>query len=199
SARRRSSPGSRGAVSRNAAVNSSSAGSLMTRHLLVAAGADSPQPLTEGVTSLPQGESQAHDSVYPLPGGYGMLPRGVSRSPPHAVGSPRRSREDRMKVQLITFSGCPNAEVTRESLRRSLSQAGLDPTFEEFDNTAPETPKPFRDWGSPTILIDGVDVGGERAPTGPSCRLYSDASGQMIGCPPQQLLLDAIRFARAAH
>jgi hypothetical protein len=102
-----------------------------------------------------------------------------------------------MKVQLITFSGCPNASAARESLRRSLSLAGLAPTFEEIDSMAPGTPEELRDWGSPTVLINGVDVGGQERPAGRSCRLYRDPAGQMIGSPPEPLLLNAIHTARA--
>jgi hypothetical protein len=38
--------------------------------------------------------------------------------------------------------------------------------------TAPNAPAAPRDWGSPTILVDGVDVAEAEQPTGLSCRLY---------------------------
>jgi hypothetical protein len=101
-----------------------------------------------------------------------------------------------MKVQLVTFGGCPNADATRQALRRNMSVAGLEPIFEEIDSTARETPELLRDWGSPTVLIDGVDVGGHEKPTGRSCRLYRDGVGGMHGSPPESLLLAAIRAAR---
>ncbi len=72
-----------------------------------------------------------------------------------------------MKVQLLSFPGCPNAEQAREALRRSLAAASLPPTFEEVDVTAPGAPEHLRQWGSPTILVDGRDVAGG-SPTGPS-------------------------------
>src|SRR5262252_7833035 len=101
-----------------------------------------------------------------------------------------------MKVQLIAFTGCPNADAAREALRRSLKLAGLEPVFEEIDSTAPEAPDQFRERGSPTVLIDGEDVAGQGAPTGHSCRLYRDATGRTFGWPPESLLLDAIRLAK---
>lgn len=103
-----------------------------------------------------------------------------------------------MKVQLITFEGCPHADAARESLRRSLVRAGFEPTFEDLDSAAPGTPAALRDWGSPTVLIEGVDVGGEELPTGPCCRVYRDADGRPFGFPSESLLLEAIGLARQA-
>jgi len=100
-----------------------------------------------------------------------------------------------VKVQLITFAGCPNAGAARELLRRCLSLAGLEPTFEEIDSTAPETPEQFREWGSPTVLVNGVDIAGQE-PTGPGCRLYRDGAGHVQTSPPERLLRDAFEAAR---
>ena len=101
-----------------------------------------------------------------------------------------------MKVQLVTFDGCPNADAARETLRRALVVSGLDASIEEINSSSPQTPQPLRLWGSPTVLVDGVDAGGEEKPTGPTCRLYRDASGRAQGSPPESLLLEAIRLAQ---
>jgi len=103
-----------------------------------------------------------------------------------------------MKVQLITFAGCPNADSARELLRRTLLRAGLEATFEEIDSLSPLAPEHLREWGSPTILIDGVDVGGEQKPAGRSCRFYRDAAGGLQGSPPEPVLLRAIQAAKRA-
>jgi hypothetical protein len=95
-----------------------------------------------------------------------------------------------MKVQLLSFPGCPNAAGAREALRRSLAKAGLPPAFEEVDVTAPDTPEHLRQWGSPTILVDGRDVAGE-APMGPSCRIYRAGGGER-GVPPDALIARAL-------
>ena len=104
-----------------------------------------------------------------------------------------------MKVQLVTFPGCPNADATRETLRRALVASGLDPAIEEIDSSSPQTPRPLCLWGSPTVLIEGVDVGGEETPAGPACRLYRDPSGRAHGSPSELLLLEAIRLALNAR
>ena len=100
-----------------------------------------------------------------------------------------------MTVQLLSFPGCPNADAAREALRRALVAAGLPPWIEEVDVTAPGTPAERRDWGSPTILVDGRDVAGS-GPTGPSCRLYDDAKEGTRGVPPDELIRKAVDGAR---
>ena len=100
-----------------------------------------------------------------------------------------------MRIQIVTFQGCPNASATRAALERALASAGIANRIEEVDTSAPETPEPLRGWGSPTVLIDGVDVEGQAAPTGPNCRLYRDVEGKVQGAPPESLLSAAIRHA----
>jgi hypothetical protein len=100
-----------------------------------------------------------------------------------------------MKIQLLYFPGCPNVEATREVLRRSLRACGVPSPFEEIDITAPETPEPLRAWGSPTILVEGQDIAGER-PAGSSCRLYRGAPGPRPGVPPEAMIRAAIERSR---
>ena len=96
-----------------------------------------------------------------------------------------------MKVQLLTFAGCPNSAAAREMLRSVLASAGITAPIEEVDANAPETPDSLRGWGSPTILIDGVDVGGQE-PAGTSCRLYLDEDGRLRGTPSEARLRSAL-------
>ena len=50
------------------------------------------------------------------------------------------------------------------------------PTLIDVSDAA--TSPTLRQWGSPTILIDGIDVGGESAPCGgAACRLYAAGDG----------------------
>lgn len=98
-----------------------------------------------------------------------------------------------MRVQLLSFPGCPNVEATREAVRQALIASGLPPRFEEVDVTAAATPDSLKAWGSPTVLIEGRDIAGEE-PTGPCCRLY-DSDGPRRGVPPDAMILEAIREA----
>lgn len=99
-----------------------------------------------------------------------------------------------MKVQLLTFAGCPNSAAAREMLRSVLVSAGITEPIEEADVNAPETPESLRGWGSPSILIDGVDVGGQE-PAGTSCRLYRDEDGRLRGTPSEARLRSALARA----
>ncbi len=87
-----------------------------------------------------------------------------------------------MKVQLLTFPGCPNAEAARDALRAVLVSSEIAAEIEEVDTDSAETPEALRGWGSPTVLINGVDVEGEE-PTGSSCRLYRDEHGHIRAAP----------------
>jgi hypothetical protein len=100
-----------------------------------------------------------------------------------------------MRIQLLTFPGCANASAARELLSRVLSSTGAGPVFEEIDTHAPGAPERYRSYASPTILVDGVAIGGVEAEHGSCCRLYLDDSGRrLVGLPTE----DAIRTALAS-
>jgi hypothetical protein len=82
----------------------------------------------------------------------------------------------------------------RRVLRAALGACALsDVAVEELDVEAPTTPTELRDWGSPTILVNGADVAGEEVPSGRSCRLY--AGGERAGVPPRALIERRLREA----
>lgn len=96
-----------------------------------------------------------------------------------------------MRVQLLFFEGCPHVDPARRALREALESAGLgEVVVEQIDVDAASAPEELRDWGSPTILIDGVDVAGERGPSGRSCRLYGNA-----GAPSKEVIEERLRRA----
>ena len=81
-----------------------------------------------------------------------------------------------MKVQLLYFDGCPHVAEARHVLRAALAACALpEVAVEELDVEAPTTPTELRGWGSPTILVNGADVAGEKAPSGRSCRLTASS------------------------
>ena len=104
-----------------------------------------------------------------------------------------------MRVQLLTFGDCPNAPVARDLLVRTLDSFGAPAHVEEVDTSSPNTPEHLRGWGSPTILIDGVDVEGAAAHGGDCCRLYRNAEGRTGNAPSEQLIRAAITRANAGH
>lgn len=100
-----------------------------------------------------------------------------------------------MVVQLLYFPDCPNVGSARSALREALSKLADPPPVTEVDVTNPTVPAQLRSWGSPTILVDGVDVAGEQ-PTESCCRLYRD--GDRRGAPSAALIEAALERARRA-
>lgn len=75
-----------------------------------------------------------------------------------------------MKIQLIYFEGCPHVAATRAALRDALATTAH--VVEEIDTGRADAPDWARRWGSPTVLIDGVDVAGLAPSDSACCRLY---------------------------
>lgn len=95
-------------------------------------------------------------------------------------------------VVLLYDRDCPNVSAARENLLRAFDQAGAPARWVEVDRAGEDTPAAWRGFGSPTILVDGVDVGGGApASGGPTCRLYPSASG-FSGAPPVEALVAAL-------
>lgn len=88
------------------------------------------------------------------------------------------------RVELIYDRDCPHVVLAREALRAGFAEAGLAPSWTEWERGAPQSPARVRGYGSPTVLVDGSDVAGESPGTGAaSCRLYLDARGGLRGAP----------------
>ena len=81
-----------------------------------------------------------------------------------------------MDVQFLAFSGCPLADLARENLRKALADCGMS-SFEEVDSLDPASPEELRGWGSPTILVNGMDVTGQPKGNNVSCRVYPSPGG----------------------
>lgn len=91
-----------------------------------------------------------------------------------------------MKVELIRSRDCPNVTTARRRLMRALQRPGLPLSWDEWDRADPDAPDYVRQYGSPTILVDGEDIGGEQAnETGADCcRVYSDAEADRFDVAP---------------
>jgi mercuric ion transport protein len=111
-----------------------------------------------------------------------------------------------MEIQLLYFPDCPNVAAARNVLDLALKSYPEAPPIAEIDLTAPETPAHLRVWGSPTILIDGVDVAGEEPvvegvnvdmPVAPCCRVYQ--GGVSRGAPLVVQIMFALERARQSR
>lgn len=96
-------------------------------------------------------------------------------------------------IEFIYEPNCPNIEAARAALRQALAENGKASVWREWDNTAPSSPPHARAYGSPTILINGVDVAGVAPSHAPACRIYRDGAGRASGVPAAELIEAALR------
>lgn len=95
-------------------------------------------------------------------------------------------------VEFIYDSDCPNVPQARENLLRAFSQAGLAPRWREWERADSNAPAYTRAHGSPTILMDGLDVAGAAAADAACCRIYTNDQGRKQGVPPVTLIVAAL-------
>jgi len=92
-------------------------------------------------------------------------------------------------IDFVYDADCPNVKLTRTHLMRALSRVGLPARWQEHQIGASETPEHARGFGSPTILVDRVDVAGLEAGVEDCCRIYEG------GAPSVELIVDALMHA----
>lgn len=89
-----------------------------------------------------------------------------------------------MRIEVLTFDGCPNAESTRELVRQAARLEVVDATIEFVDVNTPDVARQLRFLGSPSVRVDGEDVepsANFRSAYGLMCRTYrvdSESSGK---------------------
>jgi len=101
-----------------------------------------------------------------------------------------------LTVELIYDKDCPNVAEARAELMRAFSEAGIAARWAEWDRGDPASPPHARNYGSPTVLVDGRDVAG--APTAESiscCRLYNGTDGGFRGAPAAAIIAEALKSA----
>lgn len=83
-----------------------------------------------------------------------------------------------MNVELIYERTCPNIEAARTRLVQAFYRARMPPKWCEWEVSQAESPEYACRYGSPTILVDGNDVGGDdNQASSNSCRLYPTGTG----------------------
>jgi mercuric ion transport protein len=74
-------------------------------------------------------------------------------------------------IELIYFDGCPNLEAARANLLEALRSLDLPPDWYEWEREDSASPPYVKEYGSPTILINGQDVTGvARGVAAAACR-----------------------------
>jgi hypothetical protein len=110
------------------------------------------------------------------------------------------------KLELLWWEGCPSTQRALVQLRVAAADVGLDPagiSLVQIRNEEEAARAGFR--GSPTILIDGVDVAAaagravpdpdDDEPTGLTCRVYRRRDGRFSPTPDPDDLRTALRQA----
>lgn len=104
-------------------------------------------------------------------------------------------------IDLIFDRSCPNVERTRSMIAAALGKVGVPAVWTEWDREAESTPAQLRSYGSPTVLVNGQDVGCDENDAAKAdanaCRVYLDDSGCLWGAPSADLIANAIRKANA--
>lgn len=104
-----------------------------------------------------------------------------------------------MNVELIYDADCPNVAATRSVLIKAFAKTGASARWREWERSAPDTPNYARNFGSPTVLVDGQDVVTDHPQDAASCRIYSDPAGQIIRTPPLESICAAILKGKATQ
>ncbi|WAL49777.1 alkylmercury lyase [Rhodococcus pyridinivorans] len=99
-----------------------------------------------------------------------------------------------MKVQILYFDGCPNWQEAGDRVRAASVAAqlpDLEIEYRRIESDDKTAALPFA--GSPTILLDGIDVFDDAVPvTELACRLYPSETGS-AGLPTVEQLTEALR------
>jgi len=104
-----------------------------------------------------------------------------------------------VKVEILYFDGCPSHEPLSASVRRLLTETGVDADMELRRVESVAGAEAARFLGSPTVRVDGVDVdpgAAAREDFGLKCRLYRSADGAR-GTPPEEWIRAALTRAGA--
>lgn len=97
-----------------------------------------------------------------------------------------------MTIQILYFEGCPNHLPTVARVKEVVARLGREVQIEEVEVTSPEDAASKRFLGSPTVLVNGVDIdprARQRTDYGFSCRMYDGRSG----LPSEDLLMAALQ------
>jgi hypothetical protein len=103
-----------------------------------------------------------------------------------------------VNVELLWWEGCPSTERALEAVREALTELGLEGT--EVGTREVRTDDEAAELGflgSPTILIDGVDLvpAADDEPIGLSCRVYRRRDGRISPLPDPDDLREALQRA----
>ena len=102
-----------------------------------------------------------------------------------------------MLIELVYEKTCPNIKAARSQLLLAFVDAGITPRWQEWEISAPEAPAHVHGYGSPTILVDGVDISGDNIECSDyCCRVYSHEEHTNKGVPAVTDIVKALTSVR---
>jgi hypothetical protein len=105
-----------------------------------------------------------------------------------------------MQIQILHIAECPNWREAGVRMRAALTTVGAAVSaidYQLLTEPAQLGALPFA--GSPTILVDGVDLfPSDGATSDLACRVYV-SNGRIAGLPTVDELAEALRAREAAH
>lgn len=99
-----------------------------------------------------------------------------------------------VRIEILHCEGCPTPETVRELVASILKEESLKAEIHVIEVETAEEALRLRFRGSPTILIDGIDIGGDMegdANYELRCRVY-DNDGIKMSWPSKGTLRSAI-------
>jgi mercuric ion transport protein len=104
-----------------------------------------------------------------------------------------------MQVELIYEKTCPNIAAARVALLHAFADAGVSPRWQEWEVSSEDAPAHVHGFGSPTILVNGEDVSGEKIEGDDlCCRIYAHDEHANKGVPAVSAIAQAIQSAQTA-
>lgn len=97
-----------------------------------------------------------------------------------------------VSIELIYEKFCPNVEQAREVLRRACTACGVMPVWQEWESSDNSAPGYVRQYGSPSILVNGRDVAAAANNDCSCCRIYPE-NAEFKGCPSFESVVSALR------
>ena len=81
-----------------------------------------------------------------------------------------------VNLQFLSFPSCPNTPQLRQRLTKALAELGIDLKVTEVNLLELAKDDPRLCYGSPTVLVNGVDLMGRSPSDRPAlrCRIYAD-------------------------
>lgn len=103
-----------------------------------------------------------------------------------------------MKIQLLYFPECPSYKEAALRVRKVLDDENIFADIELISINSEADVMKWYFFGSPTILIDGVDIDSETIKNQTpalTCRIYQWEDGRHSPLPSEQMIRSAVKKA----